>query len=371
MTSMLLIVVLVAVAGLFVLGGLGLVLWGVLRSKDKALEATGASTAPAMGKKDPPPKYIVDLKAPAAPARPKKRDILDEPDVDPFADLNEEEDDLTRFPARLEALETQLLESYRAAQTQLQHLSVKQAELAAKPGRGELAQRYSADLDALERRAGATRRVMGTVWKTRAILLTRVQLATVARRRPMLDPLPDVTDVAPEALAAAARDTARSAGLVREFLAVLDRATKELPRVVPAPPGSAEISDADRAAVVASVDEVAGTFRHLRERLDRLADTLDYNADRLRTREVVEGAAIQLELEGGAGQLLEEVSEALGELEVLSSLGDRGLADAAVDGLSRDISKLEQAGLAASAEAEASLEVERLLGQLPRTNLGR
>jgi hypothetical protein len=122
---------------------------------------------------------------------------------------------------------------------------------------------------------------------------------------------------------------------------------------------------------VASVDEVAGTFRHLRERLDRLADTLDYNADRLRTREVVEGAAIQLELEGGAGQLLEEVSEALGELEVLSSLGDRGLADAAVDGLSRDISKLEQAGLAASAEAEASLEVERLLGQLPRTNLGR
>ncbi|MEY3209944.1 MAG: hypothetical protein RIT28_425, partial [Pseudomonadota bacterium] len=113
MTSVLLIVALVAVAGLFVLGGLGLVLWGVLRSKDKALEATGASSGPAMGKRDPPPKYIVDLKGPAAPARPKKRDILDEPDVDPFADLNEEEDDLTRFPARLEALETQLLESYR------------------------------------------------------------------------------------------------------------------------------------------------------------------------------------------------------------------------------------------------------------------
>ena len=65
----------------------------------------------------------------------------------------------------------------------------------------------------------------------------------------------------------------------------------------------------------------------------------------------------------GAGRLLEEVAAALSGLEGLSAVGDRALADAAMTGLSHDITALEREGMEVDAEAKAGLEVAQLLRQ--------
>lgn len=274
--------------------------------------------------------------------------------------------DLIAYPERLADLEVRLLESHRAAQQQLQHLGVKHAEIAAKPGRDDLAARYADDLKVLEQRAAATRRVMATVWKTRAILLLRVHLAIAARQRPALGHLPKPLDVDRSRLEAAARSYAHACRDVRAFVADLDARRASLVEVPPKPNLSAEVSPADTQAVEAERAEVDATFQRLRERMDALADTLDYLSERFRTQQVVEGAGLELEVGPEAGRLLDELGVALAELDQLSAVGDKGLADAAVDGLSRDIGKLEAAGREADAEAEASLEVARLLEQFSR-----
>ena len=73
------------------------------------------------------------------------------------------------------------------------------------------------------------------------------------------------------------------------------------------------------------------------------------------------GTAAQLGPSVGGEALLHEVEQALGALSELSEVGDRRLADLAVQNLAEDVSNLERAGLETSAEAEATLEVARLL----------
>lgn len=275
-------------------------------------------------------------------------------------------EDLKRYPRRLAELERQLEDQHSAAREQVQHLSVKHAEMAEKPGREELAGRYKHDLDAVEERSQTTRRVMATVWKTRAILHLRVHLAIAARQRPELDHLPQPLEVDASDLDHAADSYSRACRNVRAFVRLLDQENDKVAGRVPSPPLVAEVTDEDRAAVEEEVAAVQETLGALRERMDNLADTLDYLSDRFRTQRVVESGNLGLDLGPEAGALLSEVSGALGQLEALSAVGDKGLADAAVDGLSEDIGRLERAGLDSLAEAEAMEEVDRLLEQFAR-----
>ncbi|MCB9741564.1 MAG: hypothetical protein H6741_24905 [Alphaproteobacteria bacterium] len=271
--------------------------------------------------------------------------------------------DLKAYPERLGELIEQLLLGHRAAQEQLQTLALREAELSAKPGREDLARRYRQDQAALQQRAGAMRRVMGSVWRTRATLLLRVQLAVAARRRPALTGLPAPAEVPAEGLDAAATSYAAAAQEVRVFLRELDEARAELDEQIDAPPPSAELSAEDQAAVAAEQAQVSAKLSGVRERMDALADTLTYLADRMRTQAVVAGAGLSMDVEPEAGRLLEEVAEALRRLDGLSEVGDRALADAAMTGLSHDITELEREGMEVDAEAKAGLEVERLLRQ--------
>ena len=274
-------------------------------------------------------------------------------------------EDLKQYPRRLKELEDQLLGSHRAAQQQLQHLSVKAAEMDEK-GRADLAERYQSDLDVLERRAAATRRVMATVWKTRAIQHLRVHLAVAARQRPDLAHLPQPLDVQPHELEAAAENYFLSRNEVRAFVEVLDGLTGRVSEVVPPKPLSAEVDPKDELAVQKEVDAIERTLTQLRDRMDKLGDTLDYLSDRFKTQRVVEGADLSVDFGPEASKLLVEVSGAVSQLEALSAVGDKGLADAAVESLCEDIGNLEHAGLAATAEQEANEEVQRLLEQFAR-----
>lgn len=274
-------------------------------------------------------------------------------------------EDLKRYPRRLRALEDKLQGSYEAAVEQLGHLTAKAEEMESK-GREDLAERYRNDLEVLENRASATQRVMATVWKTRAILHLRVHLAIAARQRPDLDHLPAPLDVQAKDLEFAAMAYANARDAVRRFVETLDQESGDIPACVPAKPQQAEISPEDELAVQEEVASVEKTLRGLRERMDKLGDTLDYLSDRFRTQRVVEGSNLAVDVGPEAGKLLSEVSGALKQLDELSAVGDKGLADAAVDGLDEDISRLEEAGLEAAAEAEAQAEVQRLLEQFAR-----
>ncbi|HJN72818.1 MAG TPA: hypothetical protein QGF58_02690 [Myxococcota bacterium] len=274
-------------------------------------------------------------------------------------------EDLRQYPRRLKELEDQLIGSHRAAQQQLQHLGLKASEMDEK-GRGDLAERYQADLDVLERRAAATRRVMATVWKTRAILHLRVHLAVAARQRPDLAHLPQPLDVDPSELEAAAENYFLSKNEVRTFVEVLDGLCGHVSEIVPPKPLSAEVDPKDELTVQKEVDAIERTLEQLRERMDKLGDTLDYLSDRFKTQRVVEGADLSVDFGPEASKLLVEVSGAVSQLEALSAVGDKGLADAAVDSLCEDIGRLEQAGMEASAEEEANQEVQRLLEQFAR-----
>lgn len=274
-------------------------------------------------------------------------------------------EDLKRYPRRLKELEDQLLGSHREAQRQLQHLGHKAAEMEEK-GRTDLAERYLADQDVLEKRAAATRRVAASVWKTRAILHLRVHLAVAARQRPDLTHLPEPLDVPADELVHAAENYALSRDEVRQFVAALDAVCGSVSEVVPPKPLSADIAPEDELAVQQEVQEIEKTLAGLRARMDNLGDTLDYLSDRFRTQKVVEGTDLSVDYGPQAAALLAEVSSAVEQLESLSAVGDKGLADAAVDSLSEDIGHLEQAGMEAAAEAEARAEVQRLLEQFAR-----
>ena len=104
----------------------------------------------------------------------------------------------------------------------------------------------------------------------------------------------------------------------------------------------------------------------LRERMDALADTLEYLSDRFRTQRVVEGATGGMDLGPEAGQLLQEVAVALRALDEMSAVGEGGLADVAVDGLASEIANLEKVGLDVDLQADADREVEKLLASFTR-----
>jgi hypothetical protein len=281
-------------------------------------------------------------------------------------------DDLKSYPRRLMDLERSLERVLESATNQRQHLETKQREMSAKDNRDDLVERYTQDISALDARMAAMRRVLGTVWKTRAILHLRVHLAIVARQRPQLDHLPPPLDVTADQLEEAATLYTAARARVRAFLARVTEGLEDVDQVPPPPPLEATVDAEDRSGVENELSEVRQTLTDLRDRMDKLSDDLEYLADRFRTQRVVEGAPLELDLDPGANQVLVEVASALGQLEQLSAVGDKGLAEAAVDSLTEDIQHLESGGgLDLQAEADAQKEVEQLLRQFKaRTQQG-
>jgi len=269
--------------------------------------------------------------------------------------------DLMRYPHRLRMLEAELESARAAALEQAEHLAEKRADLASKPGRDELVARYEEDERLLHGRAESTERVLGTVWRTRAVLLMRVHLAQAAKQRPELDHLPDPDSVQAAHLGQTAALYSSGAIQVRAFVAVLDERLRTLPDVAPRPSGHARVDDEDRGEVERERAAVSDRLVALRARMDELADSLGYVGDRLRTQHLVEGQRGRLQVTPEAGDLLDQVSQAVDQLDQLAAVGERGLASVAVAALVEDIGDLEQAGLEIDAEAEASREVERLL----------
>jgi len=270
--------------------------------------------------------------------------------------------DLLRYPARLGELSRRLEHSHTAVGEQLERLASRRAEIAGKGDRAELLARYDEDTEILRKRAEGMSRVLTLVWRTRATLRMRAHVAITARQRPELRGLPE-GEVAIGDLALAAEAYERAAGEVRTFVTLVDRRSGELEAALPALPNPALVVPQDHEQVSQEVGRARETYHELRDRMDRLADTLGYLADRCRTRHVVVDAPAGMDAELGGEQVFEEVNQALTELQDLAELGDRHLADTAMDNLAEDISQLERAGLEAQAEADANLEIARLLEQ--------
>jgi len=276
--------------------------------------------------------------------------------------------DLHRYPERLEALQDNLEQSLRASESQSMHLTAKRNEIATKPGREEIAQRYTQDLELLEVQSDATQRVLATVWKTRAILSLRVHLAESARERPDLDHLPQPMDVDATQLEEASRAYSNACRSLRAFVRRLDSARGIIHTVIPSPSVHAQVMAEHRAEVEKEAAGIENIMVDLRERMDTLADTLDYLSDRFRTQKVVEGTSGAMDLGPEAGQLLQEVAIAIRALDDLSAVGEGGLADVAVDGLVSEIANLEKVGLDVDLQADADREVERLLASFTRVD---
>ncbi len=278
-------------------------------------------------------------------------------------------DDLLRYPTRLAELEHKLQLSLRAVDEQVDHLHARRDRIAAKDDRSELMGRYEVDAAMLSRRVERMRRVLALVWRTRSVLLLRAHVAITARARPVLERLPE-GEIPHGRLGAAAAAYEDAAGRVRRFVIEVEGRMADLHVCLPSPPAAADVSDADRAQVDEEMERARHTYAELENRMDRLADTLSYLSDRCRTRQVVEGTPVSLEAEPGTEGLVDDLNGALGALNDLAELGDRALADTAMDNLAEDISQLERAGLEAQAEADATLEVERLLEQFPQRSRG-
>ncbi len=272
--------------------------------------------------------------------------------------------DLLRYPDRLGELEARLVASHDAARAQADHLRVRGQKVGAKEDRDALAVRYAGDAAALDPRADGMRRVMGLVWRTRAVLLLRAHVAVTARARPRLESLPE-GDIPVAELPAAAEAYERAAACVRDFVVSIEGRLADLSVAVPRPPAQAEIGDDDRRLVDDELRRARETYTDLQNRMDRLADTLSYLADRCLTREVVEAARVGVDGAPGTADLVDEVAEALRPLEGLTELGDPQLADSAMDTLAADTSQEEAAAEVARAAADAELEVARLLEQFP------
>jgi hypothetical protein len=274
-------------------------------------------------------------------------------------------DGLLRYPRRLEELERQLVAGIEEGNMQVAHLEVRATEVAAKEGRGDLASRYTHDVELVKKRVASMRRVLGLVWKTRAVLSLRAHLAVTARGRPALVGFPDPAhldrdfDRSARAYDAAASD-------VREFTRTVERRASELALAIPEVPVGAEVPVLARGEVDRELDAVRKLYADLQQRMDSLGDTFAYLADSCRTRKVVTGSPQRIDVEPGGEALMEEVSQALAALQDMSEVGDQHLADAAVENLAEDIGQLEKVGLDAQAEAEAALEVERLLDQFQK-----
>ncbi|MEL6346260.1 MAG: hypothetical protein AAFV53_24330 [Myxococcota bacterium] len=274
-----------------------------------------------------------------------------------------EGEDLLRYPRRLSELEQQLSQSFRSARNQMGLLKDRMTGLQGKSGREDIALRYQRDFELLEQRGKSMQRVLGLVWRTRAILEMRAHLAITARRRPQLEALPD-TDIAHERLPEAVDAYEGAAHEVRRFVGDIRNRADELPLAIPGEPVDAEINDALREEIAAERVRVRKTYDQLHERMDHLADTLLYLADRCRTRQVVEGSPTAIDARDAHGEaLIDQVNGALLALNDLAEVGEIHLADSTLDALAEDISQLERAGLEVQAEADAAMEVARLLEQ--------
>ena len=255
----------------------------------------------------------------------------------------EEGSDLLAYPRRLETLQDRLVERHRAVQGQLQLLSARREGVRVKGDRDDLLKKYEADVVMLDRRAESMRRVMGLVWKTRAVLLLRVHLAITARRRPNLGKLPDPT-ARKGSLAGATASYHSAAAAVLFYRDTVEERARELDEVVPDSPVSAEIEPAHLVEVESERANVGDHFAALA---------------------VVDTEPEDLAIDGGPAHLLEEVAAAVRGLDDLAGRMDPTVVDNAVTHLAEEITHLEEAGLEAEAEAAAHLEVERLLGQFP------
>lgn len=274
-------------------------------------------------------------------------------------------DDLLRYPRRLGELQARLCEQQVVALDQASHLHERGSALVERPDRQDLAHRYGDDAELLERRADRMGRVLGEVWKTRALLFLRAHVAITARRRPVLDGLPQGEIPFDKLLASAAAYDAASEA-VQAFVDELDSRANDVGEMLPPPPAQAFVTEALHQVVEGERMHTLQTYQSMRARMDELADTLVYLADRCRTRAVVEGGPAPIEGGPGSDALMAELDQALGGLSELAEVGDRQLADAAMDKLANDISQLERAGLDAQAETDAVLEVQRLLEQFPK-----
>lgn len=275
---------------------------------------------------------------------------------------DQEGSDLLAYPRKLEALEQRLGERHRAVEDQMQLLEARCAEMDAKAGREELARKYRDDLRLLNARAGSMRRVLGMVWKTRAVLLFRAHLALSARRRPDLGRLPD--PLAPSLdLRSAQQAFHEAARAVKLYMNLLRERAAELPSTRPDPPSGADADAATRAIVDREEDRTSRAHLTLVDDMDRLCDNLTWLGDHLASRATLDGGDAGAGDSGSpdSGPLLEEVERALQELSGLARSMDPALADSAVHNLAVDIGRLEEAGLEADAEAAARLEVENLL----------
>jgi hypothetical protein len=283
------------------------------------------------------------------------------PSLPPLASA-EEGADLLAYPRRLGELEDRLVDRHRAVQAQLQLLAARRDGVRAKGGRDDLTKKYEADVTLLDRRAESMRRVMGLVWKTRAVLLMRVHLAITARRRPTLGRLPEPTERKGGLPQATAAYHSAAAAVLFYRDAIVERAAA-FEAAVPGPPVSAEVDDALRDAVEGERTTIRAAYAALAERMDHLADNLTFVGDHFATLAVVDTEPEDLAVDGGPSHLLEEVAAAVRGLDDLAGKVDPAVVDNAVSNLAEEISHLEEAGLEAEAEAAAHLEVERLLGQ--------
>ena len=272
--------------------------------------------------------------------------------------------DLLRYPARLGDLESRLSAALSEAESQATHLRLRGERVASKDPTSELVGRYLHDAGLLEERAQSMRRVLALVWRTRALLSIRAHVAITARARPDLSSLPGAA-LGSGQLAQAADAYEASADRVRSFVSAVEGRLADLRFAVPSPPAEAAVGEEDHRVVEEERARAERTYSSLQTQMDQLADTLGYLADRCLTRQVVEHSNHGVDgLEGSEG-LFEEVAQALKGLGDLAQLTDETLADSAMDNLVEDISQLEQAGLDAQAEADAALEVEKLLEQFP------
>lgn len=332
----------------FVLGALGLGVWAVLSMTQSTRNRLSADH------RRPLPEPSGSRAATPAPAKERLSPAE-------YADGA----DLLRYPERLSALEARLQGAHAEATSQADHLRARGDKVAAKDPGSELVGRYAHDAGMLDERAASMRRVMGLVWRTRALLSLRAHVAITARARPDLSMLP-AGEISPQNLEDAAEIYEAAAERVRAYVMRVEGRLADLSFAVPARPGQAEVSEDDASAVDQEQERARRTYVDLQNRMDQLADTLGYLADRCLTRQVVQHTNQGVDGLVGSEGLLDEVGEALRGLGELAQLGDRQLADTAMDNLVEDISQLEQAGLDAQAEADAALEIERLLQQFPQ-----
>jgi len=273
--------------------------------------------------------------------------------------------DLMRYPDQLALLERRLERSCLEAEDQVRHLKRQRDRVGAKGAGESLSARYDADAVQLESRQAQLQRVLGLVWRTRSILILRVRVARVARACPRMIDLPEIPEGEAnwDDVADSLRVFRRS---VRDSMSAIGIASSDLALSLPSVPSRAQLEGGEQERIREELDRARASLDLIGRRMEQLSDTVAYLADRCRTRGVVEAAPLEISTEGEAEGLLHDVRAALQELDGLSDLVDRRLAEDALDNLAAGVGQLEKEGLDAQAESDAAVEVDRLLEQFPR-----